>query len=75
VAIAAPDLLGEDYRGQYASEWNALIAATAAGTLTLVGLAAALELRPWTRVARAGPRLEQIDNEPAPAYPAQRQAP
>jgi 4-amino-4-deoxy-L-arabinose transferase-like glycosyltransferase len=75
VAIAAPDLLGEDYHGQYASDWNALIAATAAGTLTLVGLSAALELRPWTRLARARPRLDQIDHEPAPAYPSQRQSP
>ena len=75
VAIAAPDLLGEDYHGQYASDWNALIAATAVGTVTLVGTIAAFELRPWTRLARARPRLDQIDHEPAPAYPSQRQAP
>jgi hypothetical protein len=75
VAIAAPDLLGERYTGQYASDWNALIAASAAGAITLVGMGAALELRPWTRFARARPRLDQIDHEPAPAYPAQRQSP
>jgi hypothetical protein len=75
VAIAAPDLLGEDYHGQYASDWNALIAATAVGTVTLVGMIAAFELRPWTRLARARPRLDQIDHEPAPAYPSQRQTP
>jgi hypothetical protein len=74
VAIAAPDLFAEDYHGEYASDWNALIAAIAAGTLTLVGSAAALELRPWARFA-AAPRLDQIDHEPAPAYPSQRQSP
>jgi hypothetical protein len=75
IAIAAPDLLGEDYHGQYASDWNALIAAAAAGSLTLIGIGGALELRPWSRLARAHPRLDQIDHEPAPAYPSQRQAP
>jgi hypothetical protein len=81
-AIAAPDLFGETSGIQFRGDWNALIAATAAGTVTLVGLAAALELRPWARVARPGrrfalgarPRLEQIDHEPAPAYSSQRQA-
>jgi hypothetical protein len=80
LAIAAPDLLGEDYTGQYASEWNALIAATAVGAVTLVGVVAAFELRPWTRRARASRtqpvrRLEQIDHDPAPAYSPQRQSP
>jgi hypothetical protein len=82
VAIAAPDLLGEDYHGQYASEWNALIAATAVGAVTLVAAAAALELRPWARLGGLRGRLalgpaggDQIDHEPAPAYSSQRQAP
>ena len=82
VAIVAPDLLGENYEGQYASEWNALIAATAAGAVTLVGLIAAFELRALARpVGLGGPlaarraRLEQIDQEPAPAYSSQRQSP
>jgi hypothetical protein len=80
-AIAAPDLLGEGYQGEYASDWNALIAATAVGAITLigalvtmVGAAAALELRPWARFAPAA-RLDQIDHEPAPAYTSQRQSP
>jgi hypothetical protein len=74
VAIAAPDLLGEGYHGEYASHWNALIAATAAGAVTLVGAAAVFELRPWPRLAPASPRLDQIDHEPAPAYSTQRQS-
>jgi hypothetical protein len=79
VALAAPDLLGEDYTGQYASEWNALIAATAVGAVTLVGAVAAFELRPWARFARASGgrpagRLEQIDHDPAPVYSSQRQS-
>jgi 4-amino-4-deoxy-L-arabinose transferase-like glycosyltransferase len=74
VAIAAPDLFADGYHGQYASDWNALIAATAAGAVTLVGTAAALELRPWARFATASPRLDQIDHEPAPAYTSQRQS-
>lgn len=82
VAIAAPDLLGDDYHGQYASDWNALIAATAAGAVTLIAAAAALELRPWTRLGELRGRFalrrggsDQIDHEPAPAYSSQRQAP
>jgi hypothetical protein len=82
VAIAAPDLLAESYDGQYASDWNALVAASAVGALTLVGLLAALELRPVARLSRSraplaprAARLEQIDHEPAPAYTSQRQAP
>jgi hypothetical protein len=75
VAIAAPDLFAEDYHGQYAQYWNALIAATAAGAVTLVGAAAVLELRPWARFVTAPRRLDQIDHEPAPAYPSQRQSP
>jgi hypothetical protein len=81
-AIAAPDLFGETSGIEYRPAWNALIAATAVGTVTLVGLAAAFELRPWARLARTGhplalgrtPRLEQIDHEPAPAYSSQRQS-
>jgi hypothetical protein len=79
IAIAAPDLLGENYKGQYASDWNALIAGTAVGAVTLVGAIAAFELRPWARLARTGgplgARLEQIDHDPAPAYSSQRQSP
>jgi hypothetical protein len=79
-AIAAPDLLGETSGTRYEMKWDALIAATAVGSVTFVGLVAALELRPWARLARAGGsslsarRLEQIDHEPAPAYSPQRQS-
>jgi hypothetical protein len=80
LAIAAPNMLGENYRGQYESLWHALIAATAAGSLTFVGAMAAFELRPWTRLARFGGPLgrgglDQIDHDPAPAYSSQRQSP
>ena len=80
VAVAAPDLFGENYEGQYASKWNALIAATAVGAATLVGALAAFELRAVPRATRARRRfagrrrLEQIDHEPAPAYSSQRQS-
>jgi hypothetical protein len=81
-AIAAPDILGEASGSQYPAQWNALVAATAIGSITLVGLTAAFELRPWARLARAGgslgssrARLEQIDHDPAPAYSSQRQSP
>jgi hypothetical protein len=81
IAIAAPDLLAENYSGEYSADWNALIAATALGTITLIGGLAALELRPWARVeelrgrfALGGPGRKQIDHEPAPAYPSQRQS-
>jgi hypothetical protein len=81
-AIAAPDILGESSSSEFPEQWNALVSATAVGSVTLVGLAAAFELRPWARLARArGPldtrrsRLEQIDHEPAPAYSSQRQSP
>ncbi len=80
-AIAAPHVLGETSGMAHASEWNALVAATAAGSVTLVGLLAAFELRPWARLARAGhpvvasgKRFEQIDHDPAPAYSSQRQS-
>jgi hypothetical protein len=80
VAIATPDLLGENYEGQFASKWNALISATAVGSVTLVGALAAFELRalpratrPRGRLARRA-RIEQIDHEPAPAYSSQRQS-
>jgi hypothetical protein len=80
-AIAAPDILGETSGSAFPAQWNALIAATAVGSITIVALAAAFELRPWARLARArGPlgtrraRLEQIDHEPAPAYSSQRQS-
>lgn len=81
-AIAAPDILGETPGSAFPAQWNALIAATAVASITLVGLAAAFELRPWARLARAGgslgarhSRLEQIDHDPAPAYSSQRQSP
>jgi hypothetical protein len=81
-AIAAPDILGESSSSEFPEQWNALVSATAVGSVTLVGLAAAFELRPWARLARARDplgtrrsRLEQIDHEPAPAYSSQRQSP
>jgi hypothetical protein len=81
-AIAAPDILGESSSSKFPAQWNALIAATAVGSITIVALAEAFELRPWARLARAGrplgtrrSRLEQIDHEPAPAYSSQRQSP
>ena len=82
LAIAAPDLLGETPGMKEAPMWDALIAATALGSITLIGAAAVFELRPWARPARARrargslrPRLEQIDHDPAPAYSSQRQSP
>jgi len=82
IAIAAPDLFGETPGMKDAPMWDALIAATAVGSITLVGATAAFELRPWARLARAPrarrrlqPRLEQIDHDPTPAYSSQRQSP
>jgi hypothetical protein len=82
LAIAAPDLLGETPGMKEAPMWDALIAATALGSITLVGAAAVFELRPWARPVRAHgarrrlrPRLEQIDHDPTPAYSSQRQSP
>jgi hypothetical protein len=82
LAIASPDLLADGYHGQYSNDWNALIAATAVGAITLVGAAAALELRPWTRLGRLrgslmldSARGEHIDHEPTAVYSSQRQAP
>jgi hypothetical protein len=81
-AIAAPDILREASGTQYPAQWNALVAATAVGSVTIVGLGAAFELRPWGRLARTrgalGPqrtRFDQIDHDPAPAYSSQRQSP
>jgi hypothetical protein len=81
-AIASPDIFGEASGSQYPAQWNALVAATAIGSITLVALTAAFELRPWTRLARTRgsfrtrrTRLEQIDHDPAPAYSSQRQSP
>jgi 4-amino-4-deoxy-L-arabinose transferase-like glycosyltransferase len=81
-AIAAPDILGETPGMKDPQMWDALITATALGSVTLVGAAAAFELRPWARPAhvrrarrRLRPRLEQIDHDPAPAYSSQRQSP
>jgi hypothetical protein len=80
VALAAPDLLGVQYHGQYANAWSALIASTAAGAIAVVGAAAAFELRASSRAAQARglrlsvPRQKQIDGEPVPAYSSQRQS-